>query len=68
MNIPRDEFYGVEDIMSLLGIGKSKAYDIMKQFNRELEDIGYYTVAGRVSKSYFDSRMIYRPERKPPRR
>ena len=68
MNIPKDRFYSVEDVMSLLGVGKSKAYEIMKQFNKELEALGYYTVNGRVSKSYFDSRMIYEPGRRPPRR
>lgn len=68
MNIPKDRFYSVEDVMSLLGVGKSKAYEIMEQFNKELEALGYYTVNGRVSKSYFDSRMIYEPGRRPPRR
>lgn len=68
MNVPCDKFYSVEDVMSILGVGKSKAYQVMKKFNDELEAEGYFTVSGRVSKSYFDSRMMYVPGGTPPRR
>jgi len=66
MNVPCDKFYSVEDVMSILGVGRSKAYQIMKQFNEELAARGYYTVSGRVSKGYFDSRTMYEPGVKPP--
>lgn len=66
MNVPCDRFYSVEDVMSILGVGKSKAYQIMKQFNQELEAEGYFTVSGRVSKGYFDSRTMYEPGVRPP--
>lgn len=66
MNVPCDRFYSVEDVMSILGVGKSKAYQIMKQFNQELEAEGYYTVSGRVSTAYFDSRTMYQPRVRPP--
>lgn len=66
MNAPCDRFYSVEDVMSILGVGKSKAYGIMRQFNQELEAEGYYTVTGRVSKGYFDSRTMYEPGVRPP--
>lgn len=66
MNVPCDKFYSVEDVMSILGVGKSKAYQVMKKFNEELEAEGYYTVSGRVSKSYFDCRTMYEPGVRPP--
>ena len=66
MNTPCDKFYSVEDVMSSLGVGRSKAYQIMKQFNQELEKEGYFTVSGRVSKGYFDSRTMYEPGVRPP--
>lgn len=66
MNVPCDKFYSVEDVMSILGVGKSKAYQVMKKFNEELEVEGYYTVSGRVSKSYFDCRTMYEPGVRPP--
>lgn len=66
MNVPCDKFYSVEDVMSILGVGKSKAYQVMKKFNEELEAEGYYTVSGRVSKSYFDCRTMYDPGVRPP--
>lgn len=66
MNVPCDKFYSAEDVMSILGVGKSKAYQVMKKFNEELEAEGYYTVSGRVSKSYFDCRTMYEPGVRPP--
>ena len=66
MNVPCDKFYSVEDVMSILGVGKSKAYQVMKKFNDELEAEGYFTVSGRVSRGYFDSRTMYEPGVRPP--
>lgn len=48
--------YYVEDIMSMFGIKESKAYQIIRSLNKELNKKGYITVAGRVSKKYFDER------------
>lgn len=49
-------FYFVEDIMTLLGYSKSKSYKIIAKLNKELEDTGTCTCAGRVSKKYFNKR------------
>ena len=50
-------FYTAEDVMEMLGIGKSKAYEIIKKLNEELEAKGYIVVRGKVSKRYFDEKM-----------
>ena len=42
------KFLFVEDVMQILGISQSKAYQIMRKINRELEAEGYETIAGRV--------------------
>lgn len=47
----------VEDVMEILGIGKSLAYKIIRQLNDELRAQGYITVAGRVSATYFKERV-----------
>lgn len=35
------KFLFVEDVMQILGISQSKAYQIMRKINRELEAEGY---------------------------
>jgi hypothetical protein len=47
----------VEDVMKALGIGQSKAYQIMKKINKELAAAGYVTIAGRVSEAAFRERF-----------
>lgn len=52
-------YYTVEDVMNLLGVKQSKAYDIMRSLRKELIDSGRLIEeypAGRVPKRYFDSR------------
>lgn len=33
------------------------AYKLVKQLNKELEDKGFFTIRGRVSKQYFEERF-----------
>lgn len=40
MNTVRDTYYFVEDLMTLLGLSRSKCYKIIKQLNEELEEQG----------------------------
>lgn len=49
-------YYNVEDVMSLLGISSSKAYQIIRKLNNELNVKGYIIVAGRVPKKFFNER------------
>ena len=52
-------YYTVEDVMNLLGVKQSKAYDIMRSLRKELIASGQLIEdypAGRVPKRYFDSR------------
>ncbi|MBS4769638.1 hypothetical protein KG090_00485 [Carnobacteriaceae bacterium zg-ZUI240] len=43
--------------MSILGIKTSKAYQIIRGLNKELEKDGYITVAGRIPVAKFNERM-----------
>lgn len=52
-------FLTVRDIMDLLGIKETKAYDIIKTLNSELNDHGYMTVTGKVNRAYFEQRFLY---------
>ncbi len=49
----------VQDVADMLGISKSKAYEIVRQMNQELQEKGYLTVAGRVNSKYFHKRVCY---------
>ena len=53
MNHAQYRFFFVEDVMEILGISQSKAYQIMRRINKELEAEGYETIAGRVPQKRF---------------
>ena len=50
------------EIMESLGIGRSKAYDIVREMNQELENAGYNVIKGKVpvrkkKKKYYGCEM-----------
>ncbi|MGO5072393.1 transcriptional regulator [Clostridium sporogenes] len=49
-------FYTVDEIATMLEVSKSKAYKIVASLNKELKKMGYITVAGKVSKKYFEEK------------
>jgi len=47
----------VDDIMEILNIGQTKAYQIIRDLNKEIEAAGYSKpLGGRVSETYFRKR------------
>jgi len=50
-------FVKAEEVASDLGVSKSTAYTLIKKMNNELEEKGYLTVAGRVSRKYYIERL-----------
>lgn len=52
------ELLGVGEIRKLLGgISESKAYQIIKQLNTELEQKGYLVIRGKVPRGYLEERF-----------
>lgn len=51
-----DFFYMCSDICEILNVSNSCAYKIIRNLNKELEEQGYYTQAGRVPKKFFQER------------
>ena len=48
-------YYGVTDVMVILGCGRTKAQDVIRQMNDELESKGYGRwQKGKISKTYFN--------------
>lgn len=52
-------FMRVDDVAKELGVSKSYAYKLIRRLNGELKNMGYLTVAGRVSKKYFLEKVCY---------
>lgn len=46
----------VNDVMNELEVKKSKAYAIIRQLNRELEDEGYRSVRGKIPRAYWEKK------------
>lgn len=50
-------FLNVNDVAQYLDISIPTAYKIIRQLNGELGKKGYLTVAGRVSRAYFEQKV-----------
>ena len=57
-----NSFMRADEVAKELGVSRSYAYKLIKQLNEELRKKGYITVAGRVSRRYFDEKL-YNGER-----
>lgn len=51
------QVFTAKDIAEMCDISVSTAYRIIKRMNEELDDAGYLTFRGRVSKAYFTEQM-----------
>lgn len=52
-----NSFIRADEVARELGVSRSYAYKLIKQLNEELRKKGYITVAGRVSRRYFDEKL-----------
>lgn len=50
--------YAVSDVKKILQVQSSKAYEIIRTLNKELEEQGFLTVKGKVSAKYFNERFF----------
>ena len=55
-------FYTADDVMRILCIGKSQAYEIIAELNHELQAMGYRTCRGRINGRFFDKRYCYKED------
>ncbi|MFR0963083.1 MAG: DNA-binding protein [Dorea sp.] len=53
-------FMTVEEVAAELRVSKSKAYQIVRELNAELQKQGYLTVAGRVNATFFIKGLLQR--------
>lgn len=59
MKSTKARYVTAEEIMEELGMSRAKAYQLIKQLNAELEEKGFITVRGKVSRKYFYERCCY---------
>lgn len=52
-------FLTTEEVMDILQVKQSKAYQIIRQLNKELSEMGLITVSGRVDANYFKKKLCY---------
>lgn len=52
-------FMTVEEVAAELQVSKSKAYQIVRELNAELQKQGYLIVAGRVNTTFFRMKVCY---------
>ena len=50
-------YYTHKDIKDILKVSESTAYKIIRQLNKQLEDMGYITIRGRVSRKFFEEKF-----------
>ena len=52
-------FMTVDEVAAELRVSKSKAYQIVRELNVELQKKGYLTVMGRVNTTFFHKKVHY---------
>lgn len=52
------EFLNADDVATIMSISMSMAYRIIQTLNGELQKDGYLTVRGKVSRKYFEYKML----------
>lgn len=59
----RAQFITADQVAEVMGIGRSKAYAIVRQMNKELKGLGFITVAGKCPLAYFKQKFYgFEPE------
>ena len=53
----RAQFITAEEISSIMGVSRTKAYHIVLDMNKELRAMGYITIAGKCPVQYFKQKF-----------
>ncbi len=47
------QFVSADDVQEIMGVSRSKAYQIVRDLNKELKAMGYITIAGKCPTRFF---------------
>ena len=53
----RAQFITAEEISNIMGVSRTKAYQIVRDMNKELRAMGYITIAGKCPVQYFKQKF-----------
>lgn len=51
------QFISSKEVAEMLGISQSHSYRIVREMNKELQEKGFMTIAGKVSRRYFQEKF-----------
>lgn len=52
------QFITASEVAEIMGISRSKAYQIVRDLNKELKAMGYITIAGKCPIEYFKQKFF----------
>ena len=47
------------EVAEIMGVSISKAYQVIRTLNNQLEENGYYVIAGKINKRFFEEKCCY---------
>lgn len=53
----RAQFITAEEVAAMLGISRSKSYQLVREINKELKGQGYITISGKCPIQYFKQKF-----------
>ena len=51
-----NRYLSAQQVATLLGIAESTAYAVIREWNKELKEEGYFTKAGSIPRAYFEKK------------
>ena len=54
----KTQFITAQQVGEVMGVSRSRAYEIVRQLNRELKEMGYITAAGKCPLAYFQKKCF----------
>lgn len=58
MGMMQEKMYmDVDDVCAILGVSKTYAYSLMREYNKELKAKGYIVVAGKISTKFLAEKI-----------
>lgn len=52
-------FMSADEVAKEMNVSKAYAYRIIQRLNKEMQDMGYITVAGKVNRKFFMKKVNY---------
>ena len=50
-------YFNAKEVQQMLGVSRSRAYEIIRHLNEELKGQGYFIINGKCSKRYFNEKF-----------